>query len=196
MLGPAAVTLLLMASAVGGDRQRVVMTGELVCGVKDALGPRQPSRIRRHQWSSRRCERVAAALREATDPVELFAVCINESDLRERAVAWVSPEKGDAGLCGVRCVLGDDGRCTNGFVKGMSLESLYDPVTNVLVAAEILAAKGSTSRYAGETVDRGYSFRVGVIAAALSGVLKKVRGRRLRDHVERIVMAVRGVPRS
>jgi hypothetical protein len=66
----------------------------------------------------------------------------------------------------------------------------------VQIAAQILAAKGSTSRYAGETVDRGYSRRVSEIAAALSGVAASPRGRRMRDHVRRIVAAVAEVPRS
>lgn len=190
MLSSLAISVVVLLTASDGDVPSAVVTGELVCQVKDALGSS------RYGWSRGRCERVAAALREAADPVEMLAVCINESDLRARAVFWASPSKGDAGLCGVRCVLDDRGHCTNGLVRGMRLEELYDPALNVRVAAQILAAKGSTSRYAGETVDRGYGRRVAVLVAALSGISASPRGRRMRDHVRRIVEAVTRVPRS
>jgi len=190
VLSSLAISVVVLLAVSEGNVSSVVVTGELVCQVKDALGSS------RYGWSRGRCERVATALREATDPVEMLAVCINESDLRERAVAWASPSKADVGLCQVRCVLGEGGRCTNGLVEGMRIEQLYDPALNVRVAAQILASKGSTSRYAGETVDRGYGRRVAVLVAAFSGISASPRGRRMRDHVRRIVEAVTRVPRS
>lgn len=199
-----ALALSVLSLVVGVDlgARGPEVTGELVCRVKDAFSSQHYlSRRHRHAWTVRRCERVAATLRETDDPAELFAVCINESDLRERASRQADPQKVDAGLCGVRCVEDGYGRCANGAVRGLLLSDLYDPVKNVRVAARILRSKGSTSGYAGETVDRGYASRISVLVSALGGELVPVSGRgprsrRLRDHASRIVRAVMGATRS
>lgn len=192
------VTYLLAQSGVSPvGSSHAEVTPELVCVVKAALSPPRSRGVRhRRRWSARKCERVAAALRTSDRPAELFAICINESDLRERATVWVTPWKVDAGLCGVRCLLGADGRCTNGHVRGKSLSDLYDPSVNAAVAAQILADKGTASRYAGETIDRGYGSRVKVLVSALRGIRVETKSSRLRNHASKILRALGGGPSS
>jgi hypothetical protein len=169
--------------AASGSARAVDITPELVCEVKSSFG--------RRPWSREACEQVSEALRRSREPDVLFAVCINESTLRARAIAWTREgDKADAGLCGVRCQVDAKGRCTNGLVRRMRLIDLLDPAVNVSVASRILAAKGSLGRYAGETRDRGYASRVLAIAAALGGARVEVKSKRVREIVRRILVAL------
>lgn len=178
-----AVGIVGCAFHASSEARAADVTPELVCQVKSAFG--------RRIWSYEKCSRVAEALRSSSAPDVLFAVCINESTLRAHGIAWTREgDKADAGLCGVRCQVGADGRCTNGLVKRMRLVDLFDPAVNVSVAARILATKSSLGRYAGETRDRGYAGRVLAIAAALGGARVEVKSKRVREIVRRILVTL------
>jgi hypothetical protein len=181
----AAMILCCLESPAGAQPVRV--DASQLCAVKDAI------RWREVAWSTAECRRVAEALNETRDPLRMAAVCINESDLRERVVSFARPGVYDVGLCGVRCVLhpggsatarGDGprsavssadlpaGRCSNGPARGYTLRQLLDGPTNVRVADEILHVKhgGNLRRYNGGTREHGYAGRVGAVPAALGGV--------------------------
>lgn len=178
-----AVGILGCALDASSSAHAADVTPELVCQVKSAFG--------RRTWSYESCSKVARALRGSSEPDVLFAVCINESTLRAHDVAWTREgDKADAGLCGVRCQVGANGRCTNGLVRKMKLVDLFDPAVNVSVAARILATKSSLGRYAGETRDRGYASRVLAIAAALGGTRVEVKSKRVREIVRRILVVL------
>ena len=159
------------------------VTADLICSVKSAIKlKRQPA------WTPALCEAVAAVLNATPDPRQMAAVCVNESDLNERAIVEVRPGVFDVGLCGVRCVLGQDKRCTNGHARGYILAQLLDPVVNIRVSAAVLSSHGgSLKRYNGGTREHGYESRIGAIMSALGGVEVRVKGHRMRELVRRIV---------
>jgi hypothetical protein len=166
------------------------LSASSLCRVQHAIRWRSPA------WTRKECDAVAGAVNVTATPVTLAAICTNESDLRERAIAWHGPDVADVGLCGVRCQLRDDRRCTNGAAAGLTVRDLQDPVTNIAVAAAILASKGSVGRYNSGTpsIGRAYEARIAVLAAALSGVPvepKRIKGKRLRKLVEQIAAALR-----
>jgi hypothetical protein len=112
-----------------------------ICSLKDKV------RYRTAGWSQDFCHRIAqgvldSAKRNDISPSMLLAVMINESDMDERA-APVTMKNGtiyakDSGLMGIRCVL-KQGRCTNGYVKGMAWKKVMDPFTNIELGARELA---------------------------------------------------------
>jgi len=113
-----------------------------ICGVKNKVRWRQPA------WTPDFCRTVSHAVLSAArehdvEPSLLLAVMLNESDLSEKAFL-VSERNGvvyakDSGLMGIRCVVDDKGRCTNGSVRGMTWKELMDPVTNIHIGAHELA---------------------------------------------------------
>ena len=160
-----------------------------VCQVQSAI------RWQERAWDVATCERVATALNATPDPVTMLAVCINESDLRPTAIDVVRPDVYDAGLCGVRChVVG--GKCADGPARGMALQQLFEPATNVAIAANVMAEKRAKlgrhylRGYNGGTREHGYAERIGAIAAALGGVRVATKCKRVRRLVELIVAAV------
>jgi hypothetical protein len=114
-----------------------------VCGVKSQV------RWKTTAWTPDFCHEVAHGVLTAAEkydlsPTLLLAVMINESDLDEK-VFRDSRKDGvvyakDSGLMGVRCVLDQKNRCTNGNVKGMAWKTLMEPLTNIDVGARELAS--------------------------------------------------------
>lgn len=190
------------------------VSSEMVCSV-------QASVSRRPAWSEHECRRVAAALNETPRPRMVAAMVTLESDWRPDVAVEARPGTFDAGLLGVRCVLypgssasargdgprsaGDSklaeqpaGRCLNGPARGHTLVTLADPVTNIRVAAEIMAQKrarfGTKAylyRFNGATHENGYTRKVRVVEAALGGVRMGTKSKRVRKLVE-LILAVTG----
>jgi len=162
----------------------------LVCEVQDAI------RFREAAWTPAKCERVADAVNATASPMDVAGICVNESDMRERVIAWHGPNVADVGIMGVRCILGTDHRCTNGPAKGFTIAQLQKAETNIRVGAAILATKGSVGAYNSGTPSIGaaYEARISVLVAALSGMTiepKRIKGIRLRKLLEQIAAAVR-----
>jgi hypothetical protein len=113
-----------------------------ICSVKAQVRWHTPA------WSPQFCRDIAAQVAEAAkkydlSPTLILAVMLNESDLDENAARVTM--RGDrvyakdSGLMGIRCVLSRGGRCVNGHVRGMSWQTLMDPLTNIDVGAHMLA---------------------------------------------------------
>jgi hypothetical protein len=146
-------------------------------------------------------------------------MAVLESDFRPDVAVEAKAGTFDAGLLGVRCVLypgssapargfgprsaGDSkpndlpaGRCQNGPARGHNLVTLADPVTNIRVAAQIMAqkrvrfGKDYLWRYNGASKPNGYARKVRVIVAALGGVRLASKCMRVRRLVDLILAAV------
>lgn len=195
-------TLLFVASLqVGGGEapspQPTRVDPAELCRVQGAIRWREPA------WSDAQCRRVAGAFNRARDPRLLEAVCIVESDLRSGVVTLVRPGVYDVGLCGVRCVLGGDGRCSNGPARGHTLRQLLDGPTNARVADRILHVKhgGNLRHYNGGTREHGYAARVGAVLASLCGVdafagKRRPREGRRESRVEKLTRLILSVVRG
>jgi hypothetical protein len=201
--------LLLCCLNCPAGAQPAGVGAEQLCVVKDAI------RWREAAWTPAECRGITDALNETLDPPRMLAVCINESDLRERVVSFVRPGVYDVGLCGVRCTLapgsaaGDGsrsagrpaglpaGRCTNGPARGYTLRQLLDGPTNVRVADEVLHEThgGNLRHYNGGTREHGYAGRVAAVLAALGGVdafsgRRHKVGRRGETRVEKLTRQI------
>ena len=215
---PALILAAFLAASPAPGKPPTV-SPSLVCSVQHAI------RWRDSAWTPAQCERVAGALNSTRDPVEMAAICVNESDMRPGVAVESRPGVFDVGFCGVRCVTARDtrasslalgqrvlrgqlkpnqptGRCLNGPARGYSLEQLRDPVVNVAVAAQIAEAKRAAygkdwhRHYNGGTREHGYTGRIAALVAALGGVQVKVQGKRMRELTAKVVAAVRGENRS
>lgn len=111
------------------------VSASLVCQVQEAI------RHQRQSWDRGKCKQVAAAMNQTLHPRMTLAIAILESRLRPDAFVDVRPGVADVGLMGVRCVLGEEGQCSNGPAKGITIDELKDAVTNVQVAGEIMKQK-------------------------------------------------------
>jgi soluble lytic murein transglycosylase-like protein len=171
-----------------------LVTPSLVCATQHAI------RWRDAAWTERQCEArarefVASGKRWSFEPAQLFAMAINESDLRTEAM---SVDRGavDVGLMAVRCkrAPSPDWRCTNKPVRGLYVAQLMRPAVNIDMGARILATlhHGSLASYNGgpNAREHGYPEKVGAIMAALGGVEVRVSGKRMRKLVRQIVAAV------
>jgi hypothetical protein len=186
----AVVVYVLVALFISCDADATEpVSADLVCRVQNAIRWRSPA------WAPSECATVAEELNATPEPRTSLAVAINESDLRPRAVAHARPGVYDVGLMGVRCVI-ERGRCSNGPARGLSIEQLKNPETNIRVAAQIMATKrahfgGDWLRaYNGGTAEHGYAGRIAALVAALGGVVVETKSARIRRLVERIVAAV------
>lgn len=113
-----------------------------VCNLKNRVRWRTPA------WTPDVCRRIAdgvltSARRHDVPPALVLAVMLNESDLNENAYR-ASLRNGevyakDSGLMGIRCVLDEQQRCTNGSVRGMAWKEVMDPLTNIDLGARELA---------------------------------------------------------
>jgi hypothetical protein len=113
-----------------------------ICSLKDRV------RWRTSGWSPAFCHRIAEGVlasskRNGISPTLLLAVMINESDMDAQA-AHVTMKNGsvyakDSGLMGIRCVLDNKGKCTNGYVRGLAWKTLMDPLTNIELGARELS---------------------------------------------------------
>jgi len=113
-----------------------------ICEVKERVRWRTPA------WKPAFCEEIARAVLEsskryAIPPPLILAVMINESDMNEKAFRTTMKSGSlyakDGGLMGIRCIVDEQGRCTNGFVRGLTWKEVMDPVTNIDLAARELA---------------------------------------------------------
>ncbi|MDX2022229.1 MAG: hypothetical protein SF187_18480 [Deltaproteobacteria bacterium] len=115
---------------------------ETVCRLKEKLRWQKPA------WDADFCKQIAhdfvtAANEFDLHPALLLAIAINESDLDETAV--LPTVRGDnvyakdGGLMGIRCILDDKGRCTNGNVKGRMWNAIMTPQENIVLGARELA---------------------------------------------------------
>ncbi len=166
--------------AGAGRRDGPSISPALLCRVQSAIRHKSPA------WPAEKCERVAAALNVTTAPRTLLAIAINESDLRERAIAWHGPRVADIGLLGIRCLVGYDGRCTNGPARGYTVAELQSVEQNIAVANVLLTnlagdVQGWNRR------SRGYAKRIRALVAALDGRRVEVRSARTREQVRRIL---------
>jgi hypothetical protein len=196
VLGIAVVVLTLPSPAAAADD--IAVTPALVATVQNAIRWRVPA------WERDVVDEVASAVNETREPATLLAMAVLESDMRPRALAKRRrPSDGatvvDVGLCGVACVLGPDGRCTNEPVRGLTTAKLQDPILNVLAAAQVLEHKRAVlgrRALGGYNGDRDGSNRYGesvrAIVAAFGGVVDvaKVKKRRIRELARLIATAV------
>jgi hypothetical protein len=179
-----------LTHCAGPARAGDEVSAPVLCEVQHAIRWRAPA------WSPTKCQQVAAAFNATATPLDLLGICVNESDLRETAIAWDGPDVADIGLCGVRCRLGANRRCTNGAAAGLTIRQLQRAATNIAVASAILASKASVGRYHSSTpaIAAAYEARVSVLVGALGGVpvdSKRIKGRRLRKLVEQIAAVLR-----
>lgn len=114
--------------------------GATICQIKSRM-------FGQKDWTPQYCEKIATGILASArthdlNPALLLAVMINESDLNEKAVAEHKRDgklyAKDSGLMGIRCVVDDQGRCTNGGVKGRTWTSVMDPLTNIELGAREL----------------------------------------------------------
>jgi soluble lytic murein transglycosylase-like protein len=131
-----------------------------ICALKNRM------RWRTAAWSPSYCTLIARGVLSAAEkyklsPALILAVMINESDLNEQAVATHFRDgtlyAKDSGLMGIRCVVGKDGRCTNGNVRGLSWKMVMDPVKNIELGARELAHYrdgGGVTRVTVRSLDR------------------------------------------
>lgn len=139
-----AVALLFVQASEPNTTRSECFNGTL-CEAKNKVRWRTPA------WDEKMCERVGNAIQDSAakhglSPQFLLAFIFNESEANERAYRVSSSEKNgvtryfiDAGLMGIRCELGDERKCKNKFVKGLTVKELMDPVKNIEVGAAILA---------------------------------------------------------
>ena len=89
----------------------------------------------------------------------------------------------------LRCVLvGNDGRCTNGHARGLTVARLLDPTENIRVGGLILRDAGHRLR--GYNAGRGYADRIAVLAAALERRALETRQPRMVALRDRIIAAL------
>jgi len=115
---------------------------QTICAVKEKIRWQTPA------WTPSQCGRIADAVatsakRHDLSASLLLAVMANESDMNEKA-ARVYTRNGkvyakDGGLMGIRCMLDEHDRCTNGHVRGVAWKDLMDPVKNIELGARELA---------------------------------------------------------
>jgi hypothetical protein len=126
-----------------------------LCEVKRRIRWRTPA------WQPEFCHTIArevlkASTRYDVSPYLIVAIMLNESDLNEAAVSTTVKDgkayARDGGLMGIRCVLGDKGRCKNGNVRGITWTQVMNPVTNIDLGAQALAYWRDTGGVAVETV--------------------------------------------
>ena len=172
----------------------VAVTPALVCSVQHAI------RWKDAAWTDQQCaararEFTASGKRWGFKPAQLFAMAINESDLRTEA-RRIDRGAVDVGLMAVRChqAPAPDYRCTNKPVRGLYVPQLMRPATNIDMGARILETlhHGSMAGYNGgpNAREHGYPEKVAAIMAALGGVEMRVSGKRMRKLVRTISEAV------
>jgi hypothetical protein len=178
-------TLLLIAVLLYAPlSQAEFVDAAQVCQVQRALRWSRPA------WSAQRCRDVAAALSVLPEPMTTFAMLANESNLNEKAIRCPSRTVCDVGLPGLRCLLGDDGRCINGPLRGYTIGQLQDPATAIRLAHVLATLKGPRwlHRWNGSP---GYAARIAALASAIAGEPVEVVGTgpkwaRIRAMVARI----------
>jgi hypothetical protein len=115
---------------------------ETLCRIKNKVRWRTPA------WTPERCKTIArgvldSAKRNKVPPALLLAVMMNESDMDENAFRLTLKDgqvyAKDSGLMGIRCVVDKQGRCNNGYVRGLAWKSVMDPLTNIELGARELA---------------------------------------------------------
>ena len=182
-----------LAPLVAREAAPPPVTAALVCAVQHAICWQED------EWTEPQCQARArdfdaSGKRWGFAPTQLFAMAINESDLRTKAIRQ---DRGalDIGLMAVRCKVGPGGRCVNKPVKGLTPAHLMRPALNIDKGAEILATLhgGSLSGYNGgpNAREHGYPEKVAAIMSALGGVEVRVKGKRMRELVKRIARAAR-----
>lgn len=183
MIAPLLFVLATNPSGIVGADLPVSM--ELVCRVQRAIRWKAPP------MPEETCLAIAEVCMQTPVPRLLFAMAINESDLRPRATARTSTVVSDRGLLGIRCVLNDDGVCSVGPARGYTPEQLLDPKINIRVGFDILRAKRFNLRaYNGGTVERGYRGRIEALMRALEGRIVETPSKRIRGLARQIVNVV------
>jgi hypothetical protein len=173
----------------GPARADTVVRTALVCKVQGAIRHRSPA------WQAAVCDDVAQAVSETPWPRTVLSMMVLESDLRPDVVLEAKPGVFDVGVLGVRCVL-SAGRRENGPARGYTIDDLKDPVTNIRVAAQIIAEKRDRFgkdwawRYNGAKRDNGYGRKVRVLEAALYGKKLATKNQRVRKLAKQIRTSV------
>lgn len=185
--------MLLACLECSAEAQPERVDAEQLCAVKRAV------RFQQRAWTPRECERIAAALNETAEPVQMLAMAIWESDLRENAIRTTLRSDGmfahDMGLLAVRCITDREAVCTNGEAKGLVAIKLTDPAVNIRTAAAVLASHGGRLNGFNGCVERKgrkcrYAENIAVLVSAFGGVEVKTKGARLRKLSRQIVEAI------
>jgi hypothetical protein len=124
------------------SRPRESCLAETICALKN--------RVRWHvaPWTPSYCKLIAkgvlsSAAKYDLSPALLMAIMLNESDLDEKAVAThvqgQNRRAKDSGLMGIRCIVDDKGKCTNGNVRGLAWKTVMDPLKNIELGARELS---------------------------------------------------------
>ncbi len=198
------------APADAAEADKPSVTPALVCQVQHAI------RWREAAWPVVTCKQLATAFNHTLAPIQTMAIAVLESDLRPKAVspetrpampkkkrghgkkhsarasgAWPAEARAvDVGLMGIRCVFVDKHKCINGLARGLTVEQLKDPATNIAIGTRILANKRSLQHYNGGTTERGYAAKVMAIMAALEGLRVETKHRRIKKLIEQILAVV------
>ncbi len=105
-------------------------------------------RWRTPAWKPEFCRKIAHAVLESSQrhqipPALILAIMINESDMNEKAfrpsVRDGTVYAKDGGLMGIRCIVNQQGLCSNGNVRGLAWKDVMDPVTNIELGTRELA---------------------------------------------------------
>jgi hypothetical protein len=127
--------------------------------------------------------------------------CLTSTKATELWRSGARPRPGDiadGGLCGVRCIVGRDGRCANGPAKDLTPDELLEAAVNVRVAGQIMDAKrrwfGShyVGAYNADPDEVGtYADSVRAVRRAIAGRDAKARSARAAELARKIREAVR-----
>jgi hypothetical protein len=182
------LALVLYTAPVHLTTPVILITSDHVCKVQKSI---------RHKnviWSAKLCKKIADAYNSTFAPWHMFAISINESDMRYNVHYRAGKHKVDVGLTGVRCFLNRYGRCTNWPVKNWTISDLKNPVKNIEAGAKILKQKldsyGAPAflhRYNGSSRENGYTKKINVIFHALHGTLVKTEDVRVRKLASSII---------
>ncbi len=188
MIAPLALLLAFNPSNIAGADLPV--SADLVCTVQGAIRWRTP------QMTQATCTKLAAAFNTKAVPRLLFAMAINESDLRPHVLARAGANVSDRGLGGIRCVE-VEGVCTNGSARGYTPAQLLNPVININLMDAVLRAKGyNLQYYNGGTKERGYRARIEALMYALDGKVVPVQSKRVQKLIRQIKAALAAQPCS
>jgi len=178
--------LLLFFGPSGIPGDELPVSADRICQIQRAIRWKNPP------MSEATCEKIAGALAKTATPNLLFAMMINESDIRPHTMLIASETVRDIGAIGIRCVLGARGKCVSGVAAGYTPAQLLDPVVNIALAEKTLVRKRyNLQHYNGGTREHGYQERIRAIMSALAGVLVPSKTPRMKKLTRRIVTVVR-----
>ena len=193
-----AALLYCVSARASTTEDAIAVTPKLVCTVGHAISS---------SFNARQCDAISDALARTSEPKNLLAMMVIESEMDWEAQAWYVLDGRvvvDVGLLGIHCVVGRKGLCTNWPVKGVRpIDGLQVLGRNIEAGARVLAKKRQVGgvrgldHYAGDLDGHtGYSANVAALVAAFGGVKVQVKSKRVRELARKIAKACAQEPRS